>query len=149
MKQQGVSDLDIFLQKVLKTDDCWIWMGWKDKDGYGGLTINKKQWRAHRWIYQHINGPIKKGLFICHRCDNPSCVNPEHLFEASHTENMLDSIKKGRHSRQILAKTRTHCKHGHEAIPENLVKLTSGVKSCLLCHRKKSREWAQRKRAES
>lgn len=76
---------------------CWDWIGAKSSTGYGKLTIQGKSWRAHRLSYSLFNGGIDDGMFICHTCDNPSCVNPEHLFQGTPQDNVLDMISKNRH----------------------------------------------------
>ncbi|MCU0521433.1 MAG: HNH endonuclease [Anaerolineae bacterium] len=77
--------------------ECWLWAGAKMKDGYGNFKANGKYVRAHRFAYEHFNGPIQPGMEVCHSCDNPLCVNPKHLFQATHTDNMRDCISKSRH----------------------------------------------------
>ena len=81
---------------------CWLWIGYKDKNGYGRLTVNSEPLGAHRLSYLLFNGEIPVGSFVCHRCDNPSCVNPKHLFIGSVKDNTIDSIKKGRSAIQKL-----------------------------------------------
>lgn len=74
---------------------CWVWQRHRNKAGYG--TIHKKGHRyAHRYYYELHNGPIPVGKVICHKCDNPSCVNPSHLMVADQKENILDMVQKGR-----------------------------------------------------
>ena len=73
-------------------DECWVWSGCNDKDGYGLLGRG----RAHRISWELFHGDIPDGLFICHRCDNPPCVNPAHLFIGSLLENNRDRAHKGR-----------------------------------------------------
>ena len=86
-----------FWLKVNKTDKCWNWKCGKDKDGYGQFWDCKKNFYAHRFSFQLFhNRLIQDKMFICHTCDNPSCVRPDHLFEGTHTDNMTDMVNKGR-----------------------------------------------------
>lgn len=78
---------------------CWIWQGRKSGE-YGHFEINGKAMYVHRFSYELHNGPIPKGLFVCHACDNPPCVNPKHLWLGTHRENIQDWVKKGRISRK-------------------------------------------------
>lgn len=91
---------DRFWQKVNKDgpNGCWVWIAANDGRGYGQLRVNGRALKAHRISYEMRYGSIPEGLEIAHRCDNPSCVNPDHLFAATHQENMQDSIDKGRAS---------------------------------------------------
>jgi len=83
-----------FWNRVKKTNKCWLWLGYKDPNGYGNLNIGGKAYLTHRVSYYIHFGSIPKGMEICHHCDNPSCVNPKHLFLGTHKDNMHDAIKK-------------------------------------------------------
>lgn len=77
--------------------ECWIWAGGTDKDGYGLFTYRGMTYRATRlmWRYTFCSVP-PKGIQVCHRCDNPPCMNPAHLFLGSQLDNSLDMMRKGR-----------------------------------------------------
>ncbi len=87
--------MQIFFDKVLKTDGCWIWQGGK-LNGYGFIQINYKRLYAHRLSYMIHKGDIPKGLLVCHSCDNPICVNPGHLWLGTKSDNSKDMWSKQR-----------------------------------------------------
>ena len=76
---------------------CWNWIGSKHKSGYGHTSRTKSGY-AHRYIYELMIGEIPDGLCVCHHCDNPSCVNPDHMFVGTMADNMHDRDKKGRNN---------------------------------------------------
>lgn len=85
-----------FWSRVRKGSACWEWVGARHTGGYGAISVNGHQERAHRvsWMIHH--GEIPDGLWVLHRCDNPPCVNPAHLFVGSDADNLSDAIAKGR-----------------------------------------------------
>ena len=86
-----------FWSKVDKSGECWIWLGSRfGPDGYGAFAINAKNQGAHRVSWELTNGPIPKGLMICHTCDNRPCVRPDHLFLGTALENWHDMDRKNR-----------------------------------------------------
>lgn len=118
-----------FLSKVMPEPNtgCWIWLAHCYKNGYGQFHIKRHPHLAHRISYTLFRGEIPGGMFVCHQCDMPQCVNPEHLFLGTHEENMDDARKKGRKYNF------THCKRGHEMIPENLRIHKNGNRQCRIC----------------
>lgn len=85
-----------FWANVRKTDGCWLWVGRKDRNGYGVFTLKGVTWFAHRLAYVIEHGRIPDGLFVCHSCDTPLCVNPAHLYAGTHQQNMDDMRLRGR-----------------------------------------------------
>lgn len=93
---------DRFMSHVQKSDDpddCWEWIGAKYINGYGEFGIKNKTCLAHRVSYALFIGNIPDGMFVCHRCDNHSCVNPSHLFLGTHQDNIQDMMNKDRQNR--------------------------------------------------
>lgn len=98
----GLSLKERFLKRVKKTSSCWLWLGATNGKGYGMISIydeETKQSRgklAPRVSWKIFKGEIPEGLFVCHSCDNPACVNPDHLFLGDQMANLKDMIAKGR-----------------------------------------------------
>lgn len=122
--------VDRFWSKVRfpeNIDDCWEWTGGKDRDGYGRFFMikGKSSLRASRLSWEYYFGPIPAGLQVLHKCDNPACVNPNHLFLGTQADNVHDMINK---NRQINLRGSQHGNSvlTEENIDEILVKASSG-----------------------
>jgi hypothetical protein len=108
-----------FWYHVIKSGGCWNWIGYQNRQGYGdfyirNITRHKKEHQlAHRFSWEIHNGPIPKGLYALHHCDNPSCVNPAHLFLGTKGDNNRDMAAKGR--------SRNGEKHGWAKITKSIV----------------------------
>jgi hypothetical protein len=95
--QYTTNDVSRFWSKVDRSGDCWLWQAGCYNTGYGRFCFNKKcQVLAHRFAYTVTCGPIPDGIHVCHHCDVPACVRPDHLFLGTHQDNMNDMIAKGR-----------------------------------------------------
>src|SRR6476659_8630141 len=111
-----------FWAKVEKGDECWIWTGCTDKDGYGRIRVDgsrsgpRTPIRVHRYSWELHNGEIAEGLWVLHHCDNPSCVRPDHLYLGDAAQNNRDAMSRKRFPKQ----RQTHCKRGHPLSGDNL-----------------------------
>lgn len=88
--------IKLFWDKVRKTDTCWLWIGARNKKGYGVAWDGSRTQKAHRISFMLNNGYMPK-LCVLHRCDVSSCVNPDHLFLGTRADNNADMMRKGRH----------------------------------------------------
>jgi len=95
-ERQPISDR--IQSKIVKINGCHVWSGHRHIDGYGLIRISKKSRLVHRVAYSMYIGPTM-GMQVLHRCDNPPCCNPDHLFLGTHLDNKKDMISKNRHAK--------------------------------------------------
>lgn len=139
--------IDRFWTKVDKSQDCWLWTDSCTEDGYGTFHPSqaRRLWwpheRAHRFSYIVTNGPIEPlVLMVCHSCDNPPCVNPDHLFLGDAQINTDDMISKGRHRNGREGSA--DCKWGHALSGDNLyINPTSNNRECVTCRKRRHLEY--------
>jgi hypothetical protein len=107
------------VEPIPEGNGCWEWTGCQDANGYGRFCLKGQRRLASRVSWMLHNGAIPEGLFVCHKCDNPPCVNPAHLFLGTAKDNMQDCKRKGR--------MRHERKHSDEKLAEALALIASGV----------------------
>jgi len=122
---------DAFWSKVDRTGDCWIWQSSRFATGYGRVTYQGKSAYSHRVSWTLTNGEIPNGFHVCHHCDNPPCVRPDHLFLGTPLDNMRDRDRKGRHGR--TGKLKQVCKRGHGFDEANTRVDAKGKRTCRAC----------------
>lgn len=93
-----IASIDRFWSKVLRTDGCWNWMAGRNRQGYGRFKVGGQTIGAHRVAYRIEHGALP-GALVLHRCDNPRCVRPDHLWAGTPADNMNDKVAKGRQAR--------------------------------------------------
>lgn len=129
----------------VRDDGCWIFNGSQQKDGYGSCNRNG-QTLAHRAYYSILKGPLIAGMELDHLCKNRNCVNPDHLEQVSHAEN----ISRGNYKINHRNRRKTHCKRGHAFNDENTsYKIEKGYvrRQCIACRRQRAKQKYQENKA--
>lgn len=137
--------IDRFFSHVEKTEACWLWIGYRNRQGYGRFGVGSRVVYAHRWLYEQSIGPVPSGLDLDHLCRQKACVNPAHLEPVTRGENLRRGD--GPRLRAAHFAARRHCKRGHELTPENTYRDAKGHRVCRACVRLKTRAWAKANRA--
>lgn len=124
--------------------ECIEKSGSSNPKGYIRISRNGRALYAHRAAWEDAYGPIPPGLCVLHKCDNPRCARPDHLFLGTRAENNLDMTSKGRHWQQ----QKTHCIRGHALATENCRPyfLKLGRRQCIICHREGAKLAKQKKK---
>lgn len=133
--------------RTLRTSGCWLWIGSVDWLGYGQIHLRTGVVRTNRLaLVCHTKRQIPTGLYACHRCDNPRCVRPSHLFVGSNSDNKKDSVSKRRHYNT----RKTHCSRGHAYAGANLLVVhrhSGPYRRCRECERARWRAKYHKQRA--
>lgn len=136
---------------VVTETGCWLWQGFLTEWGYAQAGYRGRTRTVHRTLYMMLhNVKLTHEQYVCHTCDIRNCVNPDHLWLGTNSDNQKDAGRKGRHSES----SKTHCPQNHEYTPENtlLVKSASGgqARHCKTCTRDRHRRrYAQNSEARS
>jgi HNH endonuclease len=138
-----MNPMDRFWRFVNLEGECWKWTG-ALRRGYGSFRVGQRQKDrrlvyAHKFLWEHIFGPVPEGFELDHVCRNRDCVNPQHLEIVTHQVNMLRSPI----AIVSLNAQQTHCKEGHEFTPENTYTFR-GMRHCRQCCRRRDREFRQK-----
>lgn len=125
------------LQIAIQPDTyCWNWTGYRGRLGYGNVTYRGEKWTATRLVYAALHGEFDPDLDVCHSCDNPPCVNPDHLRVDTHKNNLMDASKRKR----LQGQWKTHCLRGHPLEGDNLYRDNgTGFRHCKTCDIAQSR----------
>lgn len=135
-----------FWSKVDKTEYCWNWKASKSSGGYGQIMLKRngksKLLRAHRCSYYIFYKQLETKMFVCHSCDNPSCINPKHLFLGTAKDNAQDMARKNRVKNMNMIKT--FCKRGHLLNGINLYITPDKRRQCKECIKLRKKIWREK-----
>jgi hypothetical protein len=123
----------ILEQNAARSPGCWLWTLGTNSRGYGQFCSGGRSRLAHRAAWEVANGAIPSGMYVCHHCDTPACVNPAHLFLGTASDNARDREAKGRSARNTNGnENKSHCPAGHTYTPANTGRSSAG-RYCRAC----------------
>lgn len=142
--RRGVTDADRILSKVTVDDEtgCWEWQGYRQPAGHGRTRFGGRKVLVHRWVFEHLVGPIPDGLSLDHLCRNPPCCNPDHLDAVDHRTNVLRGVGPA-----AINARKTQCPKGHPYDEANTHIDGLGRRVCRTCRKAWTRKSNQRRRA--
>ena len=140
--------------KIGAADECWPWIGARDKNGYGRIQVKTNgKWGTqltHRVAYKLSGNELPDDLMLCHDCDNPPCCNPSHHFPGTGADNMADCAAKGRTRGGEFHAKKTHCKRGHEYTDENTYRPPGkNERWCRTCQREHNRNFKAKRKEQN
>lgn len=134
-----IQDIERFANKFTASGGCWEWFAASNQDGYGCFRFKGKTYSAHSFIYQVLKGILAENLVVDHSCNNPKCVNPEHLKAMTQRENILKST-----GIAAIRARQTVCKYGHEFSTPKWLKNSTSRRYCNTCHKLRERKRRER-----
>lgn len=128
--------METLRDRIRIVNGCWEWQRARNKAGYGNVVHNGRTWLSHRLPYMFATGQNPGELLVCHRCDNPPCINPDHLYLGTYKDNASDMHNRGRNWQAVIE----NCPRSHPLADFNLVPshLKRGGRSCWACHKANS-----------
>lgn len=119
---------------------CWPWLGAKSSFGHGNIKVGDKYHGTHRLMMELLGCDLTPQDHVCHKCDNPSCCNPMHLYVGSHATNVADREMRGRSGSGRVNAAKTHCPRGHPYTEKNTF-MKAGSRNCRQCIYARTARW--------
>lgn len=143
--RRGVSDADRVVAQIRITDaGCWEWQGYRQPAGHGRFRAGGRKVLVHRWVYEHLVGPVPDGLELDHLCRNPPCCNPDHLEAVDHRTNTLRGVGPA-----ALNAQKIECPKGHPYDAANTYVDSLGRRVCRTCRSAWQRTYRRKNRPQA